>query len=137
MAVGDTKDYTDIPPLIPQIPLGDVERKIVRRVRRKDERLHNEHIRKQLTEHHLAHLEELKQRHAEMLANLAKPVVYELEVNDTGGLLHLPNGVGVIIQDNYYCRAIDPVTGMERVFGLSPEEVENYYEDHTDEITSG
>jgi len=134
MAIGD---YKDVPPLIPQLKIVDHPRKVVRRVRRKDERMHNEHIRKQLTEHHLAHLEDLKQKHQEMLDNLPDPIVYELELNDTGGLLWLPDGMGVIIQDNYFCRSVDPVTGIERIFGVSPMEVEGYYEDHQDEITSG
>jgi len=138
MAIGDTKgDYTDVPPLIPQLQLKDHPRKIVRRMRRKDERLMNDHIRKQMQEHHEKHIEELKQRHKEVMDNLPEPIVYELEQNDTGGLLWLPDGMGVIIQDNYFCRTTDPVTGMERIFGLSPAEVEGYYEDHQDEITSG
>jgi len=120
---------TDLPPLIPQIELGKVEKKIVRRVRRRDERLHNEAIRKKLQEHHEAYLEAVKQQHLDMLANIEKPIVYEIEVNDTGGLIQLPLGGAVIIQDHYYCRYTDPVTGMERIFGLSPEELEHYYED--------
>jgi len=132
MALGDTKP--DAPPLIPQLQLVDQKRKIVRRMRRKDERIMQEHLKKKMTEHHLQHLEDLKVQHEQMLANLDAPIVYELERNDTGGLLWLPDGMGVIIQDNYFCRMTDPITGMDRVFGLSPMEVDTYYED-ADEAT--
>lgn len=117
-------------PLVGKFQLPKKKR-VVRRVRRKDERLHNEHIAKQLQAHHDAHIAQLKKDHTRMLATRSAPNVYEVEINDTGGLIELPGGM-VIIQDNYYVRTVDPTTGMERLFGLSPEELENYYEDVDD-----
>jgi|SRR5215831_5211460 len=125
--------YEDIPPLIPHIDLVNLPRKIVRRMRRKDERIMYEHLEKELTKHHEAHIEDLKRQHKAMLASRDKPPVYELELNDTEGLIWLPDGKSVIIQGNYFCRMTDPITGMDRIFGLSPDEIEGYYEDDEDQ----
>lgn len=118
-------------PLVPKFELPKKKR-VVRRVRRRDERLHNEHIAKKLQEHHEAYVEQVKRDHVAMLAAREKPQVYEVEINDTGGLIELPGGA-VIIQGNYYVRTTDPATGIPRLFGMSPEELENYYEDADEE----
>lgn len=118
-------------PLVGRFELPKKKR-VVRRVRRKDERLHNEAIAKKLTEHHEAYIEQVKKDHIAMLANRDKPQVYEVEINDTGGLIELPGGM-VIIQDNYYVRTVDPNTGIPRLFAMSPAELENYYEDADEE----